>query len=65
VTPLHDVDAAAALLGVSVATVRRRTRAGKVAWPHTRIDDRVLFTDAQLEEIVEASAVRPINRRRG
>ena len=60
---LRDVNEAAALLRVSVATVRRRTRAGKVVWPHTRIGDRVLFSEADIEAIVAQSAMKPRARR--
>jgi predicted site-specific integrase-resolvase len=60
--PLKDVTVAAAVLGVSVPTVRKYTRSGRPLWPHTRVGSRVFFTDAQLEAIVAQGAVKPLRR---
>jgi len=52
---LLDVDAAAANLGVSPATVRRLVRAGTLAY--VRIGDRVLFRPQDLESFIESCRI--------
>jgi excisionase family DNA binding protein len=55
VSPLLDLPAAAAILGVSACTLRRAVSAGKV--PHRRIGGVIRFTEEDIRQYVESCAV--------
>ena len=54
-SPLHDLPAAAKILGLSVCTLRRAVRVGKV--PHRRLGGVIRFTEDDLAEYVEACRI--------
>lgn len=59
---LIGVEDLALILHLSERTVRKRVWAGE--WPFTRMGRRVLFTEAQVNEIVAKSAVPARSSRR-
>ena len=54
-TPLLDLPTAAKILGLSVCTLRRAVRAGKV--PHRRLGGMIRFTEEDIAEYVESCRI--------
>ena len=54
-TALLDLRSAAVILGLSVCTLRRAVRAGKV--PHRRLGGSIRFTEDDLAEYVESCRI--------
>ncbi len=53
VVRLHEIDAAAKKLHVTVYTLRKYVREGRIT--HARVGGRLVFTDAHLEEFIAAN----------
>jgi excisionase family DNA binding protein len=53
VVRLLEIDAAAKRLHVTVATLRRYVREGRIT--HARVGGRLVFTDAHLNEFIAAN----------
>jgi excisionase family DNA binding protein len=52
---VYDKKSAASFLGVSAVTIDRLKRSGRL--PYHKLGDRVIFTQADIDRLLEATAV--------